>query len=149
MRDPSEFWRGVNRAAPALDAFLDAELARLGLGADRLALVGFSQGTMMALHVGFRRPSPIAGVVGYSGLIAGPEHLKAEAKSLPPVLLVHGEEDPLIPVAAIRQAAYALGAVGAEVEWHVRPGLAHGIDMAGLELGGAFLDRVFNKTTAG
>jgi phospholipase/carboxylesterase len=145
MRDPAEFWRGVTRAAPALDAFLDAELERHRLAPDRLALVGFSQGTMMALHVGPRRVVPIGGIVGYSGLIAGPDRLKEEARSLPPVLLVHGEEDPLIPAPALHQAANTLAAAGAEVEWHVRPGLAHGIDMEGLALGAAFLGRILTS----
>jgi phospholipase/carboxylesterase len=81
LRDPGEFWRGVNQAAPSLDAFLDAELARHGLPAHRLALVGFSQGTMMALHVGLRRSVPPAAIVGFSGLVAlepgkHPESLK-------------------------------------------------------------------------
>ena len=143
MRDPAEFWRGATRAAPVLHSFLDAELERHGLGADRLALVGFSQGTMMALHVGPRRDARLAGIVGYSGLIAGPDRLASEARTLPPVLLVHGDQDPLIPVIALHQATGALGAAGADVEWHVRPGLAHGIDMEALELGGVFLRRIF------
>ena len=87
MRDPSERWRGVVSARSALDALLDAELARLDLGPDRLALVGFSQGTMMALHIGLRRTTPPAAILGYSGELVGPEHL-AEATGKPPILLV-------------------------------------------------------------
>jgi phospholipase/carboxylesterase len=139
MRDPDEIWRGVSKAAPALDTFLDAELTRLSLPPDRLALVGFSQGTMMALHVAPRRIDQIAGVVGYSGLLAGPEHLAGDLQSMPPVLLIHGADDPLIPAVALNQAAGELGAAGIDVEWHIRPGLPHGIDQEGLELGGAFL----------
>jgi phospholipase/carboxylesterase len=75
MRDPGEYWRGVNEAGPTLDAFLDAELERTGLPEDRMALVGFSQGTMMALHVGLRRKASCAGILGYSGALAGGEHL--------------------------------------------------------------------------
>ncbi|MEO8668408.1 MAG: dienelactone hydrolase family protein, partial [Bauldia sp.] len=119
-----------------------AELKRLGLEADRLALVGFSQGTMMALHVAPRRAAPVAGVVGYSGLLAGPEHLEAEIRSRPPMLLVHGSDDPLIPAAAMQQAASTLGAADVDVEWHIRPGLGHGIDPEGLDLGATFLRRV-------
>jgi phospholipase/carboxylesterase len=137
-----EIWAGVKRAAPALDAFLDAELARLGIGDDRLALVGFSQGTMMALHVGPRRAKAPAGIIGYSGLLAGPMHLAGEARSHPPVLLVHGEEDPVIPAGALTEAASLLGASGFPVEWHLRPGLGHGIDAEGLALGASFLERV-------
>ena len=143
-REPREFWQGVNAAAPALDRFIDDELARHSLGEQALALVGFSQGTMLALHIGPRRRRPVAGIVGYSGLLAGPEHLAAEARSTPPVLLVHGDEDPLIPVGALFLAANGLAAAGIPAEWHVRPGLQHGIDQEGLELGAAFLRRVLD-----
>lgn len=140
--DLSRIAAGVRRAAPALDAFLDAELARQNLAHDRLALVGFSQGTMMALHVGPRREQPIAGIVGYSGLLADAERLAAEAVNKPPILLIHGAEDPLIPVAALHMAAPALGAAGFKVEWQVARGLGHGINEEGLRLGGQFLHRV-------
>jgi phospholipase/carboxylesterase len=131
----------VQRAAPGLNAFLDDELARLGLTEKNLALVGFSQGAMLALHVGPRRKSPVAGIIGYSGYLVGTDHL-AETANRPPILLVHGEEDMTVPVLALHAAAPALGAAGFDVEWHVRPGLGHGIDMDGLRLGADFLSRV-------
>ncbi len=140
--DPVKLREGVVHAAPGLDAFLDAELVRHRLTDDRLALVGFSQGTMMALHVAPRRAKAIAGVVGYSGLLPGPEFLKAEVKQRPPVLLVHGDADPLIPSLALFAAARVLGDTGFQAEWHMRPGLEHGIDQEGLDLGAAFLRRV-------
>jgi phospholipase/carboxylesterase len=140
--DPHVMHAGAVAAAPALDAFLDAELAAHGLADDRLALVGFSQGTMMALQVAARRPRPLAGIIGYSGVLVGPEYLMAEARQHPPVLLVHGSADPLIPVMALHAAAAALGDAGFPVEWHVRPGLEHGIDQEGLQLGVDFLRRV-------
>jgi phospholipase/carboxylesterase len=144
LNDMRRLYGDVAGAAPLVDAFLDAELARLGLGNDRLALVGFSQGTMVALHVGPRRPQPIAGIVGYSGFLAGSEHL-AGTTGRPPVLLIHGEADPVIPVIALHAAAPALGAAGFTVEWHVSPGLGHGIDADGLRLGGDFLRRVLRQ----
>jgi len=140
--DAARLREGVLSAAPALDAFLDAELARHGLDDDALALVGFSQGTMMALHVGPRRPGRLAGIVGYSGLLAGPEFLPAELRNRPPILLVHGEADPLIPAMATMAAERVLGNAGFQVEWHIRPGLAHGIDEEGVRLGADFLRRV-------
>ena len=140
-----QMWEGVSRAAPALDHFIDVELERHKLGPEALALVGFSQGTMMALHAGLRRAEPLAGIVGYSGLLAGAEHLPHEIRSRPPVLLVHGEEDPLIPAAALLHAANGLAAAGVSAEWHLRPGLGHGIDTEGLDLGAAFLRRVFSR----
>jgi phospholipase/carboxylesterase len=145
LGDMHAYWRGVEHAAPKLQAFLDAELARLGLADGDLALVGFSQGTMMALHVGLRRKAPVAGIVGYSGLLAGPEHLADGNVHKTPILLVHGEADPLIPVVALHAAVQALGAAGFLTEWHVSPGLAHGIDEAGLRLGADFLRRVLTR----
>jgi len=135
---------GVPAAAPVLDAFLDAELARTGLGDEQLALVGFSQGTMMALEVGPRRKGAIAGIVGYSGVLAGARRLD-EAPHRPPVLLVHGAADPLVPVMALYAAVQALGRAGFAVEWHVSPGLPHGIDQEGLQLGAGFLGRVLSR----
>jgi phospholipase/carboxylesterase len=144
LRDPGERWRGVCHAAPTLNAFLDEELARLGLADQALALVGFSQGTMMALHVGLRRKKPIAGIVGFSGAIAGAEHLAADIASRPPVLLVHGDRDDVIPVEALAQARTVLGAVNVPLQWHVSAGLGHGIDGDGLDLAGRFLLGAFS-----
>lgn len=138
LRDPTEFWRGVVAARPALDPFLDAELARLNLTDQDLALVGFSQGTMMALHAGLRRRSSPAAILGYSGLLAGPEHL-AEARTRPRLMLVHGDQDDLIPVGFLFTATAALGKAEIPVQWHISAGLGHGIDGEGLSLGGRFL----------
>jgi phospholipase/carboxylesterase len=146
FRDPNERWRGVNKAAPALTQFLDAELARHKLPPSALALVGFSQGTMMALHVGLRRAVAPAAIVGYSGILVTPPQAEIEAfassiTSRPPVLLVHGDRDELIPTQALFQAAQGLAALGLSVEWHLSPGLGHGIDPEGLRHGGEFLAR--------
>jgi phospholipase/carboxylesterase len=130
---------GVARAAPVLDAFIDAELARYGLTEAQLALVGFSQGTMMALHVGPRRPRTLAGIVGYSGMLADEAGLAGLPGARPPILLIHGDADPMIPIAAFHQAKAALVRDGFAVESHVSPGLGHSIDLPGLQLGGQFL----------
>ncbi|MEJ2623145.1 MAG: prolyl oligopeptidase family serine peptidase [Pseudolabrys sp.] len=143
-RNPNERWEGVNNAAPELNAFLDEELVRHKLPASALALVGFSQGTMMSLHVGLRREVTPAAIVGYSGMMALPEEadpnaFAAEIRSRPPVLLVHGDQDPLIPVQALFQTAQNLAALDVPTEWHVSPGVGHGIDQEGLRQGGEFL----------
>ncbi len=145
-RDPNERWVGVNHAAPGLQRFIDAELTRHGLSPSALALVGFSQGTMMALHVGLRRAAAPAAIVGYSGLLVeradgDAEKFAAEIKSRPPVLLVHGDRDDLIPPQALFQAMQGLAAVGVPVEWHLSAGVGHGIDAEGLRHGGEFLAR--------
>jgi len=142
MQDPRELPRGVARARPALDVFLDAELARHRLDETATALVGFSQGTMLALHVGPQRPRRLAGILGYSGLLADPQALVTGARQKPPVLLIHGDADDLIPVAAIFSAAQGLAAAEIPVEWHVSPGIPHGIGPDGLDIGLRFLKRV-------
>jgi phospholipase/carboxylesterase len=142
LRSDEELWRGVNQAGPVLDAFLDAELARYGLGADRLALVGFSQGTMLALHVGLRRR--LAGIVGYSGVLVGPQHLpKAAPGPRPPILLVHGNQDDLIPAEALFISGEELAKAGIPCQWHLSGGIGHGIDGGGLMHGGMFLAQCF------
>ena len=133
--EPAAMAAGVAAAAPGLDEFLDAELARHGLPPDRLLLVGFSQGTMMALHVGLRRRA--AAIVGYSGLLAGsPPAANAGA---PAILLVHGDADPLIPAGLMLDSALALARAGLCVQWHISPDTPHAIDASGLEMGGMFL----------
>ena len=107
FRDPNERWTGVNKAAPVLDSFLDQELERRKLPPSALALVGFSQGTMMSLHVGLRRAVSPAAIVGYSGMFVLPENvppdeITAALRSKPPVLLVHGSADDLIDSALRR-----------------------------------------------
>lgn len=131
-REPEAILGGVRAAAGHLDAFLDKELSEHGLGDDRLALIGFSQGTMMALHVAPRRPKPCAAVVGFSGMLVGSELLAAEIVSRPPVLLVHGQADEVVGFASMAAAAAALKASGVQVTTLARPGLGHGIDPAGI-----------------
>ena len=144
--DPQEVRRGVEAASTLLNSFLDAELARLGLSSDRLMLVGFSQGTMLSLHVGLRREVRPAAIVGYSGMLAAPETLPNISTGAPPVLLVHGEADTMIPVPALFAAAIALGHAGVPVQWHVSLGIPHSIDPEGLRLGGAFLSMAVRGT---
>lgn len=148
FRDPHERWRGVNHAAPGLEAFVEAELARVQLPASKLALVGFSQGTMMALHLGLRRLQPPAAIVGYSGLLVieegkGPESLAGQVRAKPPILLVHGDRDEVIPLDALFMSADALAAADVPCEWHLSVGVGHGIDAEALRHGGLFLRRAF------
>jgi phospholipase/carboxylesterase len=139
---------GVKHAAPALEAFLDAELKRHNLGPRALALVGFSQGTMMALGVGLKRNPAPAAIVGYSGALATVEALPKDPGSAPAILLVHGDSDELIPLDAMSIAREQLAQAGLAVEWHVAQGVGHGIDAEGLRLGGAFLKQAFASASA-
>jgi len=130
---------GVRKPAAVLDSFIDDQLARFGLVEGRLALVGCSQGTMMALHVGPRRAQALAGIVGYSGMLADPDELRTEVRTRPPVLLVHGDADEVLPVTSMPQAKLGLEAAGLDVVTHVSPRLGHSIDEKGLQLGATFL----------
>jgi phospholipase/carboxylesterase len=133
---------GAAGAAPVLDAYIDRQLARHGLSEDRLALVGFSQGTMMALQAGPRRERPLAGIIGYSGMMADAGSLARGPHTKPPILLIHGSADDRIPVAAYHEAKDELQRLGFDVSGHVSAGLGHSVDAAGLELGREFLRRV-------
>lgn len=142
VRSDEERWEGLNRSGPLLDAFISAEIERLGITPGKVALVGFSQGTMMALHVGLRRPEALAGIIGYSGVLAGAEHLKAEIKTRPPVFLAHGTGDQVIRIDALVASVEALAENNVPRTWHVGHGLAHGIDPIGLNRGAQFLQKV-------
>lgn len=146
--EPDELSRGAARAAPPLVRFIDDELLRHGLEPDRLALVGFSQGTMMALHVGLRQPVPPAAIVGFSGLLTGPVPPDGAPHASPPVQLIHGEQDEIVPLEAMHMTREALAASQVAVEWHVRPDLGHGIDPEGVLLAGGFLARALRTRAA-
>jgi phospholipase/carboxylesterase len=141
-RSPEAMLSGVRMAASPLDAFIDAEMERAGVDESRTALVGFSQGTMMSLYVGPRRARQLAGIVGFSGRLIAPELLAAEIKSRPPVVLVHGTADEVVPYASLDHATKGLRAAGIEVETLSCPGVGHGIDQNGLVRGAEFLHKV-------
>src|SRR6516162_3483080 len=123
---------GVRAAAPILDAFIDEVLAERGLSPRDLTLVGFSQGTMMSLFVGLRRDEPVAGIVGFSGRLLAPDLLAQELRSRPPVFLVHGTDDPLVPYTSLAEAEAALKAADVPVETVTSVGIGHSIDNEGL-----------------
>jgi phospholipase/carboxylesterase len=123
---------GLAASAGDLDAFLDARLADEGLPPAAMALVGFSQGSMMSLHVAPRRPAAVAGVVAFSGRLLVPERLAAEAVVKPSVLLIHGDQDQMVPFADMELAGRALVAAGFETYGHVMKGTGHGIAPDGL-----------------
>lgn len=130
--------QGLLAAADDLNAFLDAKLAEEGLTPQALALVGFSQGAMMSLHIAPRRNEAIAGVVAISGRLLSPELLH-EAVVKPPVLLIHGDQDPVVPFEDMGLAGNALVAAGFETYGHVMKGTGHGIAPDGLSVGLSFL----------
>jgi phospholipase/carboxylesterase len=143
--DPHAMNSGVQAAAAGLDSFLDAELARHELPPDRLALVGFSQGTMMSLQVGLRRKVKPAAIVGYSGMLTNTDGLQQLGHDAPPILLVHGDADQMIPADFLFTSAAALGLAGVAVQWHLSQGIGHSIDEHGLTLGGSFIAMAFRS----
>jgi phospholipase/carboxylesterase len=142
-RTPAQLAASVAVAAADLLGFVDAELVRLGLPPEQVALMGFSQGAMVALHAGLRRLVPPRAILAYAGALLAPDLPPLAAP--PPVLLVHGEADPLVPVSASENAAKTLRAAGVEVELVTVPGLGHGIDDTGLAAGALFLQRAFSR----
>lgn len=147
----SESWKGAARAQILLDSFLDRELARLQLDGSKLALVGFSQGAMMALHVGLRRPVRPAAILSFSGALIGPEHLgeivHGVGYAAPPVLLVHGDRDEVVPVESMFAAAEDLAGAGVPCQWRLCSGTPHAIDHEALIKGGQFLAQSFGLRT--
>ena len=144
-RRPASMLAGIVRTAPLVDAFLDEELAQHGLTDADLALVGFSQGTMMSLHLGPRRPRPMACILGFSGALVGGEALPDQVRSRPSVMLIHGDADDVVPVQALFGALDGLQAAEIPVQWIVRPDLPHSIDPEGIAAGGRFLREMLTR----
>jgi phospholipase/carboxylesterase len=142
-RSPPVVEAGVRRAAAFLNSFIDAELQRLGLPADGYALMGFSQGAMIALFTGLRRASAPRAILAFSGALIAPESLATELANHAPVLLVHGEADDVVPAQRSRDAEAALRAANVPVEAVYVPRLGHGIDDTGLAMGALTLQRAF------
>lgn len=130
LRDWSadSLWLGVQQAATPLRQMIEDVKSEFSLPTSRLALVGFSQGCMISLHVAPRLDEPLAAVVGMSGALIGEDFLAAQVKSRPPVLLTHGQMDPIVPYAAMPAAASVLSDNGFSVETISRPLMAHNVD---------------------
>ncbi len=142
-REEPDMLAGARSAGPILNSFIDEQLEKYNLSEDKLALIGFSQGTMISLFVATRRKARIAGVVGYSGRLLGKDVLANEITSYPPVVLVNGDQDELIPFQEQRIAIKHLKALKVEVEGHIRPNLGHSIDAEGIKIGCDFLEKIF------
>ena len=134
---------GARNAQAHLDAFIDAELARLNLPADAYALMGFSQGAMTVLFTGLRRAVAPRAILAFSGALLAPDTLEAEIANRAPVLLAHGEADGQVPVTRSRDAEAMLNKLGVPVETAYSPGLGHGIDDHGIGMGALALQRGF------
>jgi phospholipase/carboxylesterase len=144
-RTPSVMAEDMVKNQPIVDEYLDGLLNEFSLPANKLALVGFSQGTMVSLYVGPRRAQQLAGILGYSGALLKPLDLHAELKSRPPICLLHGLKDDVVPPDASQQAQMVFEQQGISCELHMQQNLGHGIDDSGLKLGAAFLQRIFNS----
>lgn len=128
-----EMTREFIKAKAALNAYIDQELSTRGLANDALVLIGFSQGTMMSLETGLRRSTALAGIIGFSGRILLPEALEAEIASRPPVALIHGELDDVVPVNESIDAQKRLSDLGLDVRLHLSPNTPHSIAPDGLD----------------
>ncbi|NRB18538.1 MAG: alpha/beta fold hydrolase [Rhodobacteraceae bacterium] len=132
--------RGMQSAIADLNAFLDALMVDEDVLPEQLVLFGFSQGSMMALHVAPRREDPVAGIVAFSGRLLSPESLKDEVVSKMSILLVHGDADDVVPPQSLPEAAEALQEAGfRDVFAHIQKGTGHGIAQDGLSVALAFM----------
>ena len=143
QRGEEHLLTGARSAEPILNKYIDDQLEKYGLSEDKLALIGFSQGTMMSLFVGTRREKAIAGILGFSGRLIGKDVLADETTSRPPMVLVNGDQDELVPVEQQPIALEKLQAAGISAEGHIRPGLGHSIDEEGIQIACNFLTKVF------
>lgn len=145
-RTPMQILDGIKQSLPKLVAYIQDTCARFDLTPDKIILCGFSQGTMMALHVGLRMVEGLGGIIGFSGLMMSPETLMLEkVKKLPPVLLVHGLQDMVVPAAASFQAEMVLKTLGCDVRYIQRPALQHSIDDTGIKEAMKFCHRVWGE----
>ena len=142
--DPVLIWKGVLEAASILNSFIDEQLEKYNLSDDNLALIGFSQGTMMSLHVGLRRKKPMRALIGFSGKLIGEELLKDDLVSKPPIYLIHGEQDPMVPHQETINAADVLQRHDVEVQKHISPNTPHSIAEDGLKIAIDFLSSKFS-----
>lgn len=138
-RAPEKMLAGARNVQPSVDEMIDKVMTKYALPASKIALFGFSQGTMTSLFVAPRRAEKIAGVVGCSGALLAAELLASEAVSKPDICLIHGVEDDVVPFAAMGKAEAALRENGFNIETHARAGLPHSIDLEGIEIAKAFL----------
>ena len=134
---------GAQKAQPILDAFIDQQLAKYKLTERNLALVGFSQGTMVSIFTVLRRKIPVAGVVAYSGRLIGKDLMTQEIRCKPPMVMINGDQDELVPVTLQPAAVETLRALGVNIEGHIRPGLGHSIDDVGIKIAQDFLSALF------
>jgi len=132
-------YEGAKKSAAPLSVYFNRILDELSLTHDALALIGFSQGTMMAMHLGLRRSPAVGAIVGYSGALVGEQYLAKEGKARPPILLVHGDADEVVPVRALHELQRVLDAQDIAYTAHVVPGHGHGIEQTGATLGRSFL----------
>ncbi len=143
---PPAMLAGIQKTAPVLNAYIDEILSKFNLQDSDLALLGFSQGTMMSLYTAPRRTKKIAGILGYSGALLAGEDMDQEDTQKMPICLIHGDADPVLPVTRYYDAKQQLENTGFSVEGHVTPGLLHSIDEAGIQAGIRFLQRVFSPS---
>jgi len=147
--DPAAMEQGVRSAQATAEQFVSSELKRWEVAPENLILIGFSQGTMMALHTALRREVAPAGVIGYSGALPGPERLKSEITAKPPILLIHGDSDDVLPVGMTFMAAQGLAEAGHGAQFHISRGIPHSIGPDGLELGQHFIEAALSGRLRG
>lgn len=142
-RTPDVILAGIQGTSPILDGYITEILREYDLPAEKMALVGFSQGTMMSLYSAPRYKDKLAGVLGYSGALIWEQDTDIDALQKPPVRIIHGDADEVVPVSAYHQAKKDLENAGFDVSGQVCPGIGHGISSEAVDSGKEFLASVF------
>jgi len=137
-REEEAMCSGLATAHPLLMSFLKKQCERFSLPLKKVILIGFSQGTMLSLYSGLREYC--GAILGYSGALVCVDHYTENTtQHKPPICLIHGTDDSIVPYSALAKAEDALHDLGINVETHTRPGLGHGIDGEGIAIGRRFL----------
>ncbi|MEQ9116017.1 MAG: dienelactone hydrolase family protein [Rickettsiales bacterium] len=144
-RTESVLLEGINKALPKVNEYIDYHLNKFNLTDDNLAIMGFSQGCMMALHLGLRRPNPPACVIGFSGALVGGEWLKTQKTNSPPIVMAHGDQDQVVELHRMEQSVQILETMNKDIEPHIFKGLAHGMNEDSLTLAADSLKKHLNQ----
>lgn len=142
-RNEQDLIDGLRIAGQIVDNYIDEKLEELGLKANKLALLGFSQGAMTSMYVSLRRKEQIAGILSYSGALIAPQLLETELKTSPPICAIHGEDDTVVPFLAFEEMVTYANKFNLNLSGYSQKSLGHGIDQAGLKIGLEFLKQIF------
>lgn len=135
---------GMEKITPSLNDFIDDQIEKYGVQDHNVALIGFSQGAMLALHVGLRRKKRLGAIVSCSGTLIGAKHLRQELASRPSVFFIHGKDDQTVPAERVLDSVAKLMELNVPAELRFCFGVGHAINKDGMIHGASFMCKTFN-----